>query len=229
MKTQIEHIAIIIFHCFVLSGFGQTLDAEKGYTIQLSDGIEVNVFKKASSFDETANQYYYLPSNMRFGRTPSNELEFSLMSYKDQKELHGGILHFLVQWGLNKEQLQETDSILKASLEEDAVLMGAVLPNYSEKHDQLIIEGNTELAEILNASEHTIGKITTIPNAKSAASFKLSAENTEKIMRLLQTNSDTLKEIFISMIFNISFKNNGTQPSEREYILTKNLHELLNL
>ncbi len=212
---------------YTIFGYTQVLDIEKGLRVILADSSEVQLYKKSDSFDEITQEYYYLPTHLKFSTTKDKTSEFSLLVYEGE-ENRGSILHFLVTWGLTKEQLGEVDLALKNSINEDARLMGAVIPELDEDKKQLCIEGSSSLVSILNKSATSIGKITVFPNSKLASSFNLKGEDSAVLNKAIQENSESLKETFLAMNFIIKFrKTKENYPQKISYKLEKSLYQLL--
>ncbi|MDY8138113.1 hypothetical protein [Aquimarina sp. 2201CG5-10] len=229
MNTILKHSIQIFLFAYSFCGFAQVLDIEKGIRIALSDSSEVQLYKKIDAFDENSQEYYYLPTHLKFSTSKDKAPEFSLLMYEEENKNKGAILHFLVSWGLAKEQLEEVDLALKNAKGEDARLMGAVIPELDQEQTQLYIKGASPLVSILNNSITAIGKTTVFPNSKIAGSFKLNSEESQTFNKAIQENSESLKETFLAMNFVISFrKNKEVYPQKISYQLEQNLHELLN-
>jgi len=227
MNIVIKHS--IQFFLFMYSFYGNTqiLDIEKGVIIKLPDSSEVQLYKKIDGFDEFSQEYYYLPTHLRFSTSKNKEPEFSLLMYEGENK-KGGILHFLVSWGLTKQELEAVDIALK-NIKREARLMGAVIPDLDEEHTQLQITGSSSLVSILNNSVTRIGKTTVFPNSKLACSFSLNEEGAQELNKAIQENSESLKETFFVMNFLISFKKTrGTYPQKISCKLKQNLYKLLN-
>ena len=229
MKTNFKHITLTILMILGSVSYAQTLDATKQTTIVLSDNSKIVVYKKATSFDENSDEYYSLPSHLKFSKNQLKEPEFSLVTYDDAKGNLGGILHFLISWGLTLSQREEVQKELEKKAGEQARFMGPIIPEIDTNQPYLTISGKSELVEILNNSATSIGRVTTFPNAKSASSFKLSNEDAQTIETLIKSNSKNLKTLFLTMNFIIRFKGkNGYGLSQESYQIQENLHTLLN-
>lgn len=223
---QVINILILIFFCPVI-GLSQNLDTAVGVDITLSDGLQIKTYKKWNSIDEDDQEYYYLPVNLRMGATKDNQPEFSFLEYDGGAIESGAIVHFLITWGLTKNQLNETQDSLRTAKGEYARLMGAVMPEAVNPDVGFTIDGKSDLVEILNRSITGIGKTIEMPNAKIAASFQLNKNDAKVFGNALKSNDKELKYIEINLHYTLNFKDNGVNVTT-ELTLNKNFYELLN-
>lgn len=99
--------------------------------IKLKDGTTVRCFPTATNDPEkTSNNYYYLPANPHVSKHPDGTPKFSLIRFVTDKTkqaggAEGAVLHFLVEYGLDQSQQQETAKLLKKQVK-GAILKGAV-------------------------------------------------------------------------------------------------------
>lgn len=206
----------------------QILNAESEVIITLSDHSEVTLYQKVNAFDESGEEYYYLPTLLHFGKSKNNDPEFSFLIYKEGKEITGAILHFLVSWGLNKLQLNETDMKLKEIKGPKAILMGAVMPESKNYSEGFIIEGTSTLVHILNRSKTTMGTTTVMPHAKIAASFQLNKEDSETFEKALKNNTE-LENTWLVLNYQIKFRKKGSSsPLDTPYQLKQSFEKLIN-
>src|SRR5439155_22055316 len=74
--------------------------------------------------------YYYLPTNLHLSKRPDSTPEFLFLKFTtearaEQGGVNGGLMHFLMEWGLTPEQEAE----LKEKIKEDhpkAMVVGGV-------------------------------------------------------------------------------------------------------
>lgn len=227
--THLIKIGLFISLSFWIDTFNaQVLEVESIQQFILADGTNIKIAKKRSGFDETNAMYYYLPVKIDFSRSKQGTPEFSFLTYRQKGEITGGILHFLAQWGLDKNQLIEADSLLKAKQGIKAILMGAVMPEASIPLQNIRIEGNSQMAQILNNCKSTKGKVTPLPHSKMASSFHLNAEDATTFQKLLSDHNN-LKNTFLVFDFQLKFKEAGkTGITITPYIIKENFKELLN-
>jgi hypothetical protein len=99
--------------------------------VKLTDGTTVRCFPTATSDPQkTSKNYYYLPTNPHVSKHPDGLPKFSLIRFVSDKTkeaggVEGAVLHFLVEYGLDSAQQQETAKLLQKQVK-DAVLKGAV-------------------------------------------------------------------------------------------------------
>ncbi len=92
------------------------LDEENRVDLVLEDGTNVVLLGAAKGIGDQSTRidYYYLPTGLRLSRTPDGRPQFLLMNYRTETgDLQGGVLHFLMQWGLTKAQLNEAQTQLE--------------------------------------------------------------------------------------------------------------------
>lgn len=213
------HIILIIKLVFLSNrAIAQRLDASDCESIMIAANVEVTACKSIGN-----NEYYYLPTNLRFAETKKNDISFSFIKFQD-KETSGSILHFLITWGLTSWQFQKAQEQLIDSKGIHAKLMGAVIPDVKNDVDGFVIGGTSKLVDILNRSMVHIGKATPLAHTKIAASFQLNEEDTRYIDDALKNNKTDLKNTYLTLVFYLNY------PPEpyRTYKLTKNFYELLN-
>ncbi len=228
MKNYVNILFIITAGFWFSNSASQVLHSDSLMDITLSDGLKVSFAKKANSFESVEEAYYYLPVNLTFSTSKKGDPEFSFMAYKEGREISGGVLHFLVRWGLTSNQLKEADSLLKVVSGEEIVLMGGVMPEPSVPQGTISIEGSSKLATILKNSKATLGQVALLPNTKMASSFHLSRDDAKNFERLLNDN-DELKQTLLVLAFELKFrKSNQSGVHITPYILTTNFKKLLN-
>ena len=158
--------------------FSQALDAENRVDIKLNDGNSVILYGQSSSvIGQKTNKFYYLPTGLKIGSRPDGTPEFLFMKFtteerSDQGGVSGGIIHFLMEWGLTPEQRTELEEKLAAKIK-GAKVMGSV---------PMKIDENTESFKILSATLSdnektskviTSGKAPLIENGKVAAASQM--------------------------------------------------------
>ncbi|TVZ14877.1 hypothetical protein [Maribacter sp. MAR_2009_72] len=226
MKLKLYIVMVLLLSTHAL--ISQNLYADAYEDITLSDGLDIRVHKKWGLTNDD-NQYYYLPVNLQFSTTKDKEPEFSFLEYKEGEITAGAIMHFLISWGLTKNQLNEAQESLVAIKGEDARLMGAVIPAVVDGDNGFTIEGKSQLVQILKGTRASVGTTPTMSNTKIATSFQFNEEEAKILADALKDNGDDLKNVSISMRYILNFRKNETgMRCRREHTLTKNLYELLN-
>ncbi len=153
MKIQ----ATILFVMLFFFSSAQTLDYETKVTIHLDDGTVVDLYGKIKnkstlrgknfrflfkekSLEAQRAEYHYVPpaGSARLSKRQDETPEFMFLKYTSDEAdgRQGGLLHFLVEWGLTPEQEKELEEKLQEKLDNpNAKVMGSVpiLPDYDEK------------------------------------------------------------------------------------------------
>lgn len=161
------------------------LDDENKIDVVLKDNTHVTLYGQATSTPglKTAN-YYYMPVNLHLSQRPDGTPEFLFLKFTtekraDQGGVNGGLMHFLMEWGLTPDQEKELGEAIKEK-NPKAVLMGAV-PLEAETGDGgsfQIISGtlsDDKMATKLVSS----GKAPLVPGGKCAAASRLTAEGAQ--------------------------------------------------
>ena len=111
-------MAVVFAISFLLCGqvTAQRLMADSKLQLTLGDGTDVVLYRSGET-----NNWYYLPppSSIRVAQREDGEEEFLFLKFTteeraDQGGVQGGLLHFLVVWGLTPEQSAELESLLKS-------------------------------------------------------------------------------------------------------------------
>ncbi len=228
MKINNKNIITQFLMLFItLNCIGQILLKESEITLNLKNSIEVKCYQKY--IDNDFNSYYYIPVNLRFSKNNKSKPEFSFLLYKDKNNNpQGGIMHWLLTWGLTKTQLLEANKLLKLSKGNKAKIVGSVFPELFHEKREIIIEGKSKQAQIIKKSATNFGKIPTLANSKSASSFNFNSGDALEIQNTLKSPIK-LKEIIISMCFKLQFKSSQTHSLITEkYYIKNNFYQLIN-
>jgi hypothetical protein len=158
----------------------QSLDESTRKDIQLPDGIRITVFASAGDI----GKYYYIPSTLQLAGTDSRP-EISLLTYRhgDNGPFEGGLLHFLMQWGLTPEQEQMASESLK-QLDSTAVLAGPAEISFAEKDILDILPGNP-IGDLLRRSATAPIRVPALAIHKTAASFRLAKEDAATLLEAI--------------------------------------------
>ncbi|MGD8497161.1 MAG: hypothetical protein PVF05_13390 [Gemmatimonadales bacterium] len=91
------------------------LDEENRVDLVLDDGTNVTLLGAAKGIGDrsTTVDYYYLPTGLRLSKGADGRPQFLLMNYRNEAgDVSGGVLHFLMEWGLTQAQLEEANDKL---------------------------------------------------------------------------------------------------------------------
>lgn len=125
------------------------------------------------------NNYYYLPTNLHLSARPDGTPEFLFLKYTTEARetaggVNGAIMHFLMEWGLTKEQEAELQVELKKK-DRGGKLMGAVPMEAAGDAGTFSIVSATLSDESMAPSVITSGKAPLLPGGKAAVASRLSA------------------------------------------------------
>jgi hypothetical protein len=205
------------------TSYAQQLDDKSKTEVILSDNTHLILYKAYSS-GQDANIYYYLPVNLHVSFN-GNKPEISLLLYNDN-ENKGGILHFLLSWGLTRLQEEEARNLLNKKLNDTTMIAGSVLADAAPVSFK--ITSDDGIAGILRGALTQNSQVPLIPGSKLAASFKLSDKEAilinEVIKRPEKIGKGTIQMIFIykSMVKD----GYSTRPVEHEWILEMSLKDI---
>lgn len=170
-------LALVVVCTMPRPASAQLLDDENRYTFQLRDGTQVVVLGTASPLGSRTPslQYYYLPTNLRLARQPDGTPEFLFLKYTSDSGTQGGLLHFLMEWGLTAAQQQELKGLLVAQ-RQNAQLMGAAQVGINGENGSFRIISATLSGGNRQASEVLRSEAPITPGARAAAATDLDAQ-----------------------------------------------------
>ena len=162
-------LALFIIILLPIEVLSQIL-VEDSRTVLRQEGAEEIILY---STPECEHCYYYLPSSLRIS-SGRGVPEASLVVIKDEVTSRptGGILHFLVEWGLKGASEHDARQLLRSAHDSLAVIMGPVMIDVEARGAS--IEGNDRLASILTGCLKNRPAAPTTPGAKMALSFRFS-------------------------------------------------------
>ena len=158
------------------------LDDTNRITIQLDDGTQVILFGEAIALStERSNRYYYLPVNLRLAKRPDGTPEFLFLKFTTDKAaaqggVSGGLMHFLMEWGLTPPQEQELRAKLKSR---NAELVGAAPLEEAGEGGSFQIVSATMSDKGMTTALVTSGKAPLLPGGKAAAASRLTADGAQ--------------------------------------------------
>jgi hypothetical protein len=208
---------------------GIVLDEESRVTLILKDGVQLTLFAEANPTPVASppapaspgspkvrlrahrlasaptRNYYYLPANLRLSQRDDGTPEFLFLKFTteqraDQGGVSGGLMHFLMTWGLTPEQEADAASRLQAKVGAGAKVMGAV---------PMLPEGEAGTFAIVSAvlgdrtmtpSLVTSGKAPLVPGGKAAAATRLSAEAAQLLAATFE-KSRSITDVSIALNF----------------------------
>jgi hypothetical protein len=209
MKTTSK----IILNCLLLCGIimlqlqdlsAQILDYQNKVEVVLNDGTHVILYGKARSLNNTpTGEYYYLPVGLRLSRRADGTPEFLFLKYTTEQRAEaggeqGGLMHFLMEWGLTPAQLTEAQAKLVTSVAQlskaansrfktitNPKIMGPV-DVYTEDQSFRIISAS--LSDPDAATLVTSGSAPILPGSKAAVAGKLNPVTTQLLAATFEKN-----------------------------------------
>jgi hypothetical protein len=151
-----------------------------------------------------SNKFYYLPVNLRLGKRPDGTPEFLFLKYTTEKSvaqggLAGGLMHFLMEWGLTSRQEQELREKLKAQYG-NAQLMGTV-PLEEVGEGSFQITSATVSDKGLTPVVVTSGKAPLLPGDKAAAAARLTPEGAQLLAATFE-KARSITDLSITLNYN---------------------------
>lgn len=174
-------------------------------TFALGDGTQVTVLHALTSTPGKP-QYYYLPTNLRIAAGPDGTPQFLFLKYTSDKAetaggVSGGLLHFLMEFGLTEAQQAEVTAKLKQA-QPGAELLGAapVVPDGETGTFQ--VTSATLSDGMLTKSLITSGKVPLLPGQRVAAAARLTPAGAALLASTLEKGRSIAD---VSLSFNLAY------------------------
>ncbi len=201
-KTKIltSILLLVCLSIFLSSGLlAQSLSYENTLEVVLDDGINIKLFRTTSG-----NDYYYLPppQSLQLSKKDdgSETPEFLFLKYTtedrvDDGGVQGGILHFLLEWGLSEEQLEDLRQ--KVSDIDGGNVKGPVdLQSDTGNSFQIVSAVLTD--DEFAPNFVTSGKAPALPGGKAAVAAKLNKEGTQ-ILSATFEKSNSISDVSLAL------------------------------
>jgi len=199
--------------------FAVTLDDDNRKSYTLAGDVTVNLIAQAGDRPGTkTNIYYYLPVNLRLSKRVDNTPEFLFLKYTTEKRaeqggMSGGLMHFLVEWGLTVEQRAEVEKMLKKD-DPKATLAGAVqLEGDTDGTGSFQIISGTLSDDKMTPKLITSGRAPLVPGDKAAAAARLSPEGAQ----LLAATFEKSRSI-TDVTAQLNFKYTAIAPAAKGHV-----------
>jgi hypothetical protein len=158
------------------------LDDETTMVVVLEDGTSVKLYAQSAGPGGGTRRFYYLPVGLRLASRPDGTPEFLFLKFTTEAAsgptaTSGGLIHFLMEWGLTKAQEEEVTTKLKSRFP-NAELAGAV-PMEIEGDGSFQIVSATLSDKGLATSVVTSGKAPLVPGGRAAAASRLAPEGAQ--------------------------------------------------
>lgn len=183
------------------------LDDDRRIDLTLSDNTDVTLFaQQDGSAPGGGVPYYYLPVNLRLAAGPDSTPQFLFLKFTtekrtDQGGTEGGLIHFLMQWGLTGAQEAEAKDKLKQK-DPKGVLMGAVpVEDEGEGSGSFQVISGTLSDNKMSSALVSSGKAPLVPGGLCAAAARLSPEGAQLLAASLE-KSRSIADVSIALNFN---------------------------
>ena len=199
-------LAVLVAASFVAApAAAVVLDDENRIDVVLKDNTHVTLFGQATSTPgiKSAN-YYYLPTNLHLSQRPDGTPEFLFLKFTTEKRaeqggVNGGLMHFLMEWGLTPEQEKEVEAEIKTK-NKNAKLLGAVPLEADGDGGSFQIISGTLSDDKMAAKLVSSGKAPLVPGGKCAAASRLSAEGAQLLAATFE-NTRSITDLSIALNF----------------------------
>lgn len=214
MQRNILWIAALVAACLLWTAApidAMVLDDESRIDVVLGDGTSVVLYAEAGRNGRRAPRWYYLPTGLRLAARPDGAPEFLFLKYttEDGALPGGGLLHFLVEWGLTAEQEREVERLLQ-DREPEAHLAGAAPLEPVDEAGAFRVVSATLGDDGLTPVVATSGAAPLVPGGRAAVASRLTAEGAQ----LLAASFESARSIAdVSLALDFSYTT--LQPAAR--------------
>ena len=173
----------------------------KHIDLKLKDGSTVRCFPEATKDPaKTSKNYYYLPGNPKISRDPDGTPKFSMIRFvtdktKESGGADGAILHFLVEYGLTKQQQQEVAKLLKKKVK-NAKLKGAVPLEVGAEGNSFNIVSATLSDKGFTSTLVTSGKAPAMEGQKVAVAARLDSYGATLLAKSFEQPTTDISVVF---------------------------------
>ncbi|MCD6389100.1 MAG: hypothetical protein J7L69_06790, partial [Desulfobulbaceae bacterium] len=169
--------------------------------VKLKDGITVRCFPAATKNPEKISKnYYYLPTNPHVARDPDGTPKFSMLRFvtdktKEAGGVEGGILHFLVEYGLSPQQEKEAAKLLAKKVK-GAKLKGAVQLESGGEGNSFHVVSATLTDEGFTSTLVTSGKAPVMEGQRVAVAARLSGYGATLLAKSMEQPTTDISVVF---------------------------------
>ncbi len=169
--------------------------------LKLKDGTTVRCFPAATKNPEqTSKNYYYLPTNPHVAKDPDGTPKFSMIRFVTDKSkeaggVEGGILHFLVEYGLTPQQEREVAKLLAKKIK-GAKLKGAVQLESGAEGNSFSVVSATLTDGGFTSTLVTSGKAPVMEGQRVAVAARLSGYGTTLLAKSMEQPTTDISVLF---------------------------------
>lgn len=189
-------LALLMFLGIGETAQAQRLDYESQQSVVLSSGLNIVLYREMGSYGRRSNNFRFMPpaQSVRLGKKVDGKTpEFLFLKYTtEQREseggAQGGLLHFLVEWGLTPEQREELESKISDMTGGRGKLMGPVDLRPNEGESFKIVSATLQDRK-LTPTFITSGKAPPMEGGKAAVAARLDKIGAQLFDATLQKTS----------------------------------------
>ncbi|WDP90212.1 MAG: hypothetical protein HUN04_11060 [Desulfobacter sp.] len=169
--------------------------------VKLSDGTTVRCFPAATKDpNKQSKNYYYLPADPKISRDKDGTPKFSMVRFVTDKTkadggTEGAIIHFLVEYGLDKKQQKEVAKLLKKQVK-GAKLKGAVPLETGAEGNSFNVVSATLTDKGFTSTLVTSGKAPVMEGQKVAVAARLDAYGATLLAKSLEQPTTDISVVF---------------------------------
>ncbi|WP_156133077.1 hypothetical protein [Lacinutrix sp. Hel_I_90] len=210
---------LLVLSLFLFQGLEAQviMDSQNKVDISLDDGTQVTLYGKAITRSNSfSSEYVYLPTNLHLSKRPDGTPEFLFLKYtteerEDAGGAQGGLMHFLMEWGLTSEQEAEAQEKLKEKITElnknsrskyrrvkSPVILGAADVTVEDGNSFRII--SSILTDEGMAKVVASGNASPIPGNKIAVAAKLD-KNAAQLLAATFEENRSITDVSIELSF----------------------------
>ncbi|THB65646.1 MAG: hypothetical protein D6B27_08235 [Gammaproteobacteria bacterium] len=173
--------------------------------VPLKNGLSVRCFPAATD-DPTkeSKNWYYLPENPRIAKAADGTPNFSMIRFvtnksKEEGGADGAILHFMVEYGLTKEQRAELQKELRKE-KKGAIIKGAVPLEHGAEGSSFAVVSATLNDKGFASTLITSGKAPIMEGKKVAVAARLDQYGATLLAKSMENSTAD-----ISVVFNLQY------------------------
>ena len=200
---------LILYLLFPALISAQNLAMKSRYSDMLKCGNTITMYATT----DCSSCYYYLPTKLTISRKADGTPEISLVTWKndDNSKVIGGILHFLVSWGIGQEDEDYIGSRLRSKVDSAAVVLGPASVQPTSDSPRF---GDDDLATLLTSHLTSLPPAPTTPGAKMAFSFRFDEEGIEKLMKYVDSPSRAGTKLMVAYTYMLVKENGMTATGD---------------
>jgi hypothetical protein len=202
-KKLIVGAVCLMALCTTATAGAVVLDDNNKVDVTLSDNTHVVLYGEATESGAKSSKYFALPTNLHLSQRPDKTPEFLFLKFTTEARggVSGGLMHFLMEWGLTSEQEDELRGKLKAQVGNAEFMGAAPLTQDSGNGGSFQIISATLGDKDMTKSVVTSGKAPLVPGGKAAAASRLSPEGAQLLAATFE-KARSITDLSIALNYN---------------------------